>query len=883
MTVTTGSRLGPYEVTGQLGAGGMGEVYRARDARLDRIVAIKVLPPALSSDPRFRERFEREARAISSLNHPHICTLYDVGSQDGVDYLVMEYLEGESLAERLARGPLPVDQVLRYGMQIAEALEKAHRASIIHRDLKPGNVVLTKSGAKLLDFGLAKMSPATPFAQSDPHAATATMSNQTPHQKPLTEEGTIVGTFQYMAPEQIEGREADARTDLFAFGVLLYEMTTGKRAFDAKTRASLIASILDRDPPSISSILPLAPPALERVVKMCMAKDPDERWQSAHDVAAELRWIGASSSETIGPGARKRSRAALLRTVAFVTAALIGGALLTWLLTRGQPQDTRVARFAINAAPAPLLLANSALAISPDGTTFAYRGLDGTKERLYIRAIGSFAAVPVPGTEGAYNAAFSPDGRWLAFNGERAIYKIPREGGTRVKLVDSIGGLGLSWFGDTIYATRGFAGGVWAIPANGGESSLVAKADPAKQLRAITWPEMLPNGKTLLTTVWNVGSWDSASIVAFSLTDGASRVILQNGSFARYSPTGHLLFMRGGNLMAVTFDAETLETGSNAVAFIPGVSHGSADGEAQFAISAAGHLIYATGGDSEPLSKLVWTDQAGRQEPIVATKRLYGSLSLAADARSAVVTIESSTYDMWSLDFERDTLTRVSHGGDDSEGVITRDGSRVVWPSSRFGPYNLFTRPMDGSGAEERLTHSKTNQGHLALTPDGRDVLYVETGRGGDLWMMSLTTKKAQPLLTTQFNEITPAISPDGRWLAYSSDESGEFEVYITAYPKPGGKWQVSTDGGAMPRWMPDGRGIVYRDENKVLIAPMELMPRPRAGKPRVIVEGDYDAEYDIGPDGRIGLILSDGRRTATEFNFVLNFAEELKRRVPVR
>ncbi|MBV9496635.1 MAG: serine/threonine-protein kinase [Acidobacteria bacterium] len=878
--IANGTRLGPYEVLAPIGAGGMGEVYRARDARLDRVVAIKVLPARFSHDPRLRERFEREARAISSISHPHICALYDVGSQDGVEYLVMELLEGESLADRLGRGALPLEQALRYGVEIAEALDRAHRSGIVHRDLKPGNVILTKSGAKLLDFGLAKFSQ--PAFASDPNAATAAMSSL----KPLTEEGTIVGTFHYMAPEQIEGREADARTDIFALGVVLYEMVTGRRAFDGKTKASLIASILDRDPSPISATQPLTPPALERVIKMCLVKDADERWQSAHDVAAELRWIGASSSETIGPAARKRARLGWLRNVGLTAAGIALGAFAVWQLAPRPPAPRGISRFSIRASP-PLMLENSALAISNDGRSIVYRGLtNGAQEesKLYLRTLDNPTPVPIAGTEGAYSVTFSPDGRWVGFVRNRALWKIPREGGAATRLSDSPGGgLGISWFGDTLYATRGFAGGVWAIPANGGgEGKQLVKTDPAKQLRAVAWPEVLPDGKTYLATVWNVGGWDDSSIVAFPTAGGGpKKVVLPNAYFARYAPTGHLLFIRSGNLMAVPFDPDKLEAGTNAVVVMPNISHGGADGEAQFALSKTGSLVYANGGDSAPLSSLFWIDASGRQTPIVPTKRHYGGIDVAPDGRSAVVAIETSTYDVWNLDFERDSMTRLSYGGDDAGGVITPDGSRVIFTSSRTGAYNFYTRAIDGTGAEERLTTSTHDQEHACVSPDGKTMVFGQFGRRSDLWTMPLYTRQPRELIATEFDETEPAISPDGRWLAYTSNESGDYQVYITSFPTPAGKWQVSTDGGNSARWMPDGRSIVYHNGPKLLIAPLETTPRPRAGKPRLIVEGKYDEDYDVAPDNRIAIALSEGRKTTEEFQLVVNWFEELRRRVP--
>ena len=872
--IAPGSKVGPYEVTAQLGAGGMGEVFRARDSRLDRTVAIKVLPARLSSDARFRERFEREAKAISALSHPHICTLYDIGSHDGTDYLVMEFLEGESLAERLAKGPLPIDQVIRYGTEIADALEKAHRAGIVHRDLKPGNVVITKSGAKLLDFGLAKFSQ----AGSDPHAATAAMSA-----KPLTEEGTILGTFQYMAPEQIEGREADPRTDIFALGALLYEMATGKRAFEAKTRASLIASILDREPPPISAVQPLTPPALERVIRMCLHKDPDERWQSAHDVAAELKWIGTTSSETIGPGARRRTRKTWLRASAVLATGLLLGALTTWLLTQREGRPMRVARFTVNTAPsAPLDLAMNSLVMSSDGNHVLYRTFVGNTAKLYLRGIDSLSAVPVPGTDGVSTSAFSPDGRWIAFMNEHALWKVSREGGTPTKLVDDVDGLGVDWHGDTIVANKNFSGGLIAVPASGGQVRPIVKSNPAKKENAIVWPDVLPDGKHVIATVWSVGAWDTARIIAYSMSDGTSQVLIDGGYFARYSATGHLLFMRGNTLNAVAFDPETLTVGSSPTAVVNGIAHGTADGEAHFAVSDAGHLVYASGGATQPNDQLLWIDRNGKQAPMVPSVRRYGSIDVSPDGRTAAVTIEDATFDIWQLDLERDALTRVSHGGDDLEAVWTADGSRLIWTSSRSGAYNLHWRAADNSSGEERIAPSDHHQFGASVTADGKYLLFGQSGKKMDIWLMPFETRKPQPLLATEFNDQKPVVSPDGRWLAYISDQSGRSEVYITSFPRPAGNWPVSVDGGDAPRWMPDSSAIVYEKANKYFIVPIEAGPRPRAGKPRLLFEGPYDDEYCIARDGRIAIIKEGPRPTATQFTIVMNWAEELKRRVPV-
>ncbi|HEU5163646.1 MAG TPA: protein kinase, partial [Thermoanaerobaculia bacterium] len=557
MQMQPGTRLGRYEIVAAVGAGGMGEVYRAVDTRLDRSVAVKVLSKDLSQNDSLRQRFEREARTISSLSHPHICSLFDVGHESGVDYLVMELLEGETLAERLARGPLPLEQALRCAIEIASALEKAHKQGIVHRDLKPANVMLTKSGAKLLDFGLARIAEGAPG-----HA----MEGSTQHM-PLTEEGTILGTVQYMAPEQLEGRDADARTDIFALGALLYEMVTGRRPFDGTSRASVIAAIMERQPRPISELQPLTPPALERVVRTCLAKDPDERWQSAHDVGAELRWIAEGTSQpnvlTPAPIVRKRR---LVQRLAWLGAGLAAGALLAsaaWMLTREEPPHP-VMRFAIETDPkAPLfLVGNQNLTISPDGETIAYVGLAGEGTQLYMRKLDRLNATPVAGTEGAVHPFFSPDGRWIAFTssfGEGELRKVAVDGGAPVMVDEKAAGLG-GWWGDdgTIWFINRFNEGIWRL-REGGKPELVVRPDTKNGERALVSPQPLPGGTHVLATAWTGKTWDEARIVACPVDGGERKVVVEGGTFGRLVSSGHLVFARGGVLFAAPFDAKRLE------------------------------------------------------------------------------------------------------------------------------------------------------------------------------------------------------------------------------------------------------------------------------------------------------------------------------------
>ncbi|MDQ6801796.1 MAG: serine/threonine-protein kinase [Acidobacteriota bacterium] len=889
MTVAIGSRLGPYEILAAVGAGGMGEVYRARDTRLDRTVAIKVLPASVSSNPAFRERFEREARTISSLSHPHICALFDVGHQDGLDYLVMEFLDGETVATRLAKGPLPTEQVLRYGVEIAEALYAAHKHGIVHRDLKPANIALTKSGAKLLDFGLAKGGG----LQSSGAPGDAT------HQKPLTEEGTLLGTFQYMAPEQLEGQEADPRTDIFAFGAVLYEMATGKRAFEGKSKASLIASILDRDPVPITQIQPLTPPALERVIRICLAKDPDDRWQSAHDIAAELRWIAEGTSAAYGGRPARAIPRRWLWGAMGVIAGVAIGAAATWIGLRDRTPTAPVSRFTIPLPPAAPLFYGSAtaVAISPDGTRIVYRAKDGEDTHLYTRSISQLVPTLIPGTTNAIMAAFSPDGRSIAFQDEGRLQKVSLDGGLPVFLTSASGGasLGIRWVGNAIYYNRDFAGGIWMVAADGGTPKQVVKVDPAKGARAVVWPDVLPDG-TILATVWNNGTWDDSKLVAYPAGSSAPKVVIDGGTCAHYVPTGHLLFERGGSLYGVAFDAKKLMVTSAPFPLISGVATGVTNGEAHYAVSDTGTLLYVPGGVLENKRSLLWVDRRGNETPVVTTQRPYGALAISPDRRTIAVSLETSTFDIWQLDVERDSLTRVSYGGDDSAPTWTHDGSRIIWSSSRSGHNNLYWAAADNSSGEQRLTNSDREQFVNGISPDGRLLAITESGNpetGFDIVLMAMTgDHKTQPLLASRFNERDAKFSPDGKWMTYTSDESGRREAYLRPFPGPGGKWPVSVGGADGAMFSNNGREIIFRSGPKFFAAPIETQPQVRIGKPQLLFEKVHrEAGWAILPGGwdisnddqRILLVRNEAPPTTTSMQIVLNWFSELKRRVPTR
>jgi Tol biopolymer transport system component len=889
LNIIPGTRLGPYEVTAAIGAGGMGEVYRARDTRLDRSVAIKVLPERLSSNPQLRERFAREAKAISNLTHPHICALYDIGQSEGADYLVMELLEGESLADRLSRGPLPPEQVIRFGVQIAEALYTAHKQGIVHRDLKPGNVMLTKSGAKLLDFGLASVGVAAP-GHPAPEAGAATLATE---RRPLTEEGTVLGTFQYMAPEQVEGLPADPRTDIFALGATLYEMATGRRAFEGKTRASLIASILDREPPPVSTVAPASPLTLDRVIRTCMAKDPEERWQSAHDVATELRWVADSSSAMLAERGRRGLPKRVLWAVGGTVAGLAIGATAAWFAARAPKRAAApVARFMIPLPPqAPLYYGTqNAVAISPDGTRIVYRSKDGEQTHLYTRSINQLVPTLIPGTDDARAPSFSPDGRSIAFFDELKLKKVSLDGGIPVFLADTNGGgIGIHWFGDSIYFVRGFTRGVWVVSQEGGAVRQLVTTDPAKGARAVVWPNVLPGGKTILATVWNNGTWDDAKIVAYPVGGGEPKVVVDGGSCARYVPSGHLLFERGGALYAVAFDAKNLHTTSAPVPVINGIASGVTNGEAHYAVSDNGTLLYVPGGVLEDKRSLVWVDRRGNQQLVVPTQRPYAGPAISPDGRTVAVTLETATFDIWQLDLERDSLSRVSFGGDDSQPIWTPDGARIIWSSSRSGPNNIFWAASDNSSGEQRLTTSDHDQYADMVSPDGRLIAgneHVGAEHGNDIVIVPLSgDHKSQSVVSSRFDENSAQFSPDGKWLTYTSDESGRREEYLRPFPGPGGKWQISVGGADGGGFAHNGREIIYRHGPKFFTVPVETQPRLRIGRPQLLFEKQHhEGGWDLSKDDqRLMLVQNETAPTTNQMQIVLNWFNELERRVPAR
>jgi Tol biopolymer transport system component len=830
MAITPGQRLGPYEIVAPLGAGGMGEVYRARDTRLDRTVAIKVLPPDSAGRAGLRERFEREARAVSNLNHPHICALYDVGQEDGLAYLVMEYVEGETLSARLDRGPMGLEELLRCGIQIADALETAHRGGFIHRDLKPGNVMLARSGTKLLDFGLAKsLAPDAP-GESLTVALTAT--------SPLTQEGTIVGTFQYMAPEQIEGEPVDARTDIFAFGLILYEMATGRRAFEGKTRAGLIASVLKETPRSMAEMAPTTPPALERLVRICLAKEPADRWQTMHDVALQLRFIAEAGSQAGVPApvaARRRMGQRVWKAAAL--ALLLTSAGLGFLLWRNLPGRPPVIRAFI---PPPEKAAYQFVgtgfgtpAVSPDGRRLAFvaRREDGTT-LLYVRPLDSIKALPLSGTEGATCPFWAPDSRTLGFFATGKLRKIDASGGPPLSLADAPTGRGGTWNRDGVIVFCPDQGGaLFKVSAAGGPVSPATRLDEARGESTHRWPQFLPDGRHFLYFARIVQRDEHNGIRIGSLDGKDDRFLLNTESNAAYAG-GHLLYGRESTLMAQPFDLRSLALTGDPFAVADGIQVDFAFSQMTYSVSDSGVLVYQTG-ESASGSRLTWFDRSGKPAGVLGDQASYFSHSLSPDGRHVAVALidpRVGAPDVWIFDVARGLRTRFTFdAGTDNFPTWTSDGKQVVFSSLRKGKnrLNLYRKSLAGSGEDELLLESDRDKFATQCSPDGT-LLYYTRGdpvTRTDIWALPLSGGgEPTAYLRTEFAEQYPALSPDGRWVAYESDQSGRTEIYVSPFPVPSRKWQVSTAGGEKPRWRNDGKEIIYlSSDNKLMAA--EVMP----------------------------------------------------------
>jgi eukaryotic-like serine/threonine-protein kinase len=818
MPIPNGSKLGPYEILAPAGSGGMGEVYRARDTRLDRTVAIKILPGYLSEKPDAKQRFEREARAISSLQHPNICTLFDVGSQDGTDFLVMEYLEGETLADRLLKGPLPSEQVLKYGIEIAEGLEKAHRSGIIHRDLKPGNVMLTKSGAKLMDFGLAKASTAAPISGLTATFATPEASH------PLTAAGMMVGTFQYMAPEQVEGQEADSRSDIFALGAVLYEMATGKRAFAGKSHASIVASILASDPQPISAVQPMSPPALDRVVQGCLAKDPEERWQTAHDVKLQLQWISEGGSQA-GIPAPVSKRRKLSHNLAWAVAAVCAlaaiGLAVPWIFRTSIPVHPM--RLSI-LAPDGGSFKPFDIAISPDGSKFAFAAVDTAgKTQLWVRPLDSESAQPLAGTEGGGFPFWSPDSQTIGFFADGKMKRLEASGGGLQVLADAPVPRGGTWNQDgVILFAPGAAGGLSRVSATGGTVEQVTALDPKKNENSHRWPCFLPDGQHFVFLVRSGLTAGAAQIYGSSLGAKDKTLISASGGRPGCDQPGYLLFVRGNNLMAQKFDQKDLQLSGDPTPVVEALGRDFTFAAA-YTSSRNGIMVAHAGGVST--SVLTWYDRAGKAGDVLGTDN-FNVIRFSPDGKTLSTSIydNSGGEDIWLLDLVRGVRTRFTFGPALSDDPVwSPDGKMIVFDSNRTGSYAIYEKPSNGTQKEEVVFADPAIKFSTSWSPDGKYVLMdhlgVDAQGKASIWVLPMFgDHKAYPLISNDFNNTFSQFSPDGHWVAYDSNESGRDEIYAVAFPNPTARFQISTAGGANVQWRPDGKELYYTDaDNKIM------------------------------------------------------------------
>jgi Tol biopolymer transport system component/predicted Ser/Thr protein kinase len=862
MSLDAGTGLGPYEILAPLGAGGMGEVYRARDTRLDRIVAIKV------AKEQFSERFEREARAVAALNHPHICQLYDVGP----NYLVMELVEGTPL-----KGPLALDKAIEYAGQILDALDAAHKKGITHRDLKPANILVTKQGIKLLDFGLAKQT--APLNEADVTRA-------------LTGQGQILGTLQYMSPEQLQGKEVDARSDLFSFGCVLYEMLTGKRAFEGSNPASVIAAILEREPAPLEVARPL-----DRVVRRSLAKDPDQRFQTARDLKAALSWVLEQTPQASSPS---RSRLAWL-TAALAIIAIIAGAGW-WRATLQVEQPLKpLVRLDVDLGPDVSLGSDTGgdIIISADGTRLAYV----SHNRLFTRQLDQAKATELAGTEGAYAPFFSPDGRWIAFFAPGRLKKISVEGGAAIPLSDCPGtARGGSWGdgGEIIAALTG-TGGLSRIPANGGVPVAVTERD--RQHGEIThrWPQILPGGNAVLFTAHTAaGGFDGANVEVMSLADHRRKTLQRGGTYGRYLPSGHLIYINQGTLFAVPFDVGRLVPRGTPAPVLQQVAYSAQVGSAQLAFSQTGTLVYRSGGNAG-LVTVQWLDGTGRTQTLLAKPGSYSRPRLSADGKRLALNVsEGSNQDLWVYELQRDHQRQLTFGLSTLLPIWSPDGRYIVFQ----GPGGMFWTRADGVGKPQALTQSKDLQFPYSFTHDGKRLAYADLNpaTGYDIWTVPIDSGSAglragdpQPFLQTPSDEQHPSFSPDGRWMAYASNDSGTYQVYVRAFPDNGGKWPVSNDGGAQPMWSRASRELFFRSsDNQIMVAGYTVegdsfVPdKPRAwSEKRTANVGSVTPTADLALDGkRIAAIMSSERpedqQARNHVIFLENFFDEVRRRAPV-
>jgi len=918
MALAAGARIGAYEIVSLLGAGGMGEVYRATDHTLARDVAIKVLPDAVAADPDRLARFRREAQVLASLNHPHIAAIYGFEQSDGIHALVLELVDGPTLADRIAEGAIPLDEALPIAKQIADALESAHEQGIIHRDLKPANIKLRTDGTvKVLDFGLAKA-----LDTGAASAASATMSPTLTSPVLMTGMGVMLGTAAYMSPEQAKGRAVDKRSDIWAFGCVLYEMLTGTRPFEAEDIAETLAYVLTKEP-DWSKLSPQLPPAVSAVVRRCLVKD---RRQRIGDIAAvqfafsEPAMV-SSSQRTATAGTQASSRWRRRATYAAVMVmAVAATAIATWAVVRMNVKAPKLVRFTIvPPANQPLMLMSPGgggtpldrgIAITPDGSRIVYRAGDNPQNyQLVVRSLDQLDARPLAGVGAVREPILSPDGQWVAFFSSGELRKVSINGGPSIVLCRAVNPRGLTWGDDeTLYFATSAPEALYSVPAGGGEAKPVAKPDSTHNEAALMLPSALPGGRGLLVTLFaatTLGQGDTGQILLVDPRTGQRKVLLRGGSHAQYVDSGHIVYAAAGSLRAVPFDLARLEVTGDPVPVVDGVST-APTGEAQFAVARNGTLIYVRSTTSTvagPQFSLVWVNRQGREEPIAAPPRAYVYPRISPDGTRLALDIRDQENDIWIWDLKRQTMSRLTFDpGLDRAPVWTPDGRRVIFSSQRGGLTsggNIFWQAADGTGTVERLTTSDHAQFTTSVSPDGTRLVFRDDDPKSrrDISMATLDGKgTTESLVRTPFDEENAEVSPDGKWLAYQSNESGPSQVYVRPFPKvDGGRWQISTMGGSRPAWGRNGRELFYLDAtSQMMTVPVQTSPAFSAGNPARVFDTRYPTPnngrtYDVSADGQRFLMIkgNDTERTSgtppANIVVVLNWFEELKQRVPVK
>ena len=886
MALVKGQKLGPYEIIAIAGTGGMGEVYKARDSRLDRTVAIKVLPSTTSFNADLRTRFEREAKAISSLNHPNICTLYDVGHENDIDYLVMEYIEGETLSDRIRKGVPDIRDALEIGIQISNALDSAHRHGLVHRDLKPANVMLTKTGSKLLDFGLAKLKVTEGIVEG---AAAATQTT------PLTGTGTIIGTLQYMAPEQLEGKPADARSDIFAFGAVLYEMVAGQKAFEGKSQASLIAAIMEKEPIPISTIKPMYPPGLDRLVRKCLEKDPDKRWQSASDLSDELKWISQSGSQAgVSPAiSQKRKFKFRLAWVIATLSSLIAIATLGWILMQPEP-EVFSRRFRIETNPGTVWA--SWPQISPDGKYVAYRAGDSANvPMIWIRPLNALESYPLPGTENSNRPFWSPDSKYLGFTIDDKIKRIAISGGPAQLLGEAPNVADGSWGSAGIILLDGREGdSIRAIPASGGQVSGVTKIDRSQKEKTHMWPQFLPDGKHFLylVTADSIQQDQDYQLKAGSVDSEESITILTINSLVRYADPGYLIFMRDKILMAQKFDPIDLKVSSEPQPITDKVGSVDFVGAANFSVSHEGTMIMSTS-DKTARSELKWFDRTGRELATIGEPGRYGNVDISPSGTQIAYTVEddkNSKFDIWIQDLNRKVASRLTFEAEDEAGPIwTPDGQKIAYTKGDWPVFSTFTKSADGSGGGQLIPLPDTLVRLLSdISPDGLFACYeVFRNFQPDIQICRfLPDTNNVEIISSKFQEYLGRFSPDGQYVSFTSVESGKPEIYVKRSDGAGGKWQISTDGGEEAIWNKNGKDLVYVTPNQNFMAvPINTKGTFESGTPVKLFRQRLSnlgggANWDISPDGQKFLLITpQGNASLPSFEIVLNWTKELEAR----